>query len=441
MTASAGASGPSRRCLGEVDRAGRSGHPPDRRRRPRQPGRHGRDPRPAAARSIEPVARDVAPGRRRGAARGRGGRRRRAGGHGRRGRRRRPRPTTGSSGSSPGSSSWRPRPSSRRPGCGPRPSRRSSSCSPCPACSSSSSTTCCRPTRSGPAKFVLEGSVAITVATLLVALTGGAASPFFFAFPLIVGGAALVVSPPITLALTAAAGLGYLLAVIAGSPAGTLGPTTVAIVGINLTALVLLAYVAMVIAREQRRARDAAIRLSTVDSLTGLFNRTFFFAAIDREIARSARSGRGFCLLMMDLDELKSINDRLGHFYGDRVLRGVGEVISPGRPPDRHGRPLRRRRVRRPAARDRPDRRVRAGREDPHRRRRACVLDLPGDRTAAVAVDRRRQLPRRRPDGGRADHQRRRRDVRLEAGRQEPRDRRPDAAAGATRRRRCSIAR
>ena len=86
----------------------------------------------------------------------------------------------------------------------------------------------------------------------------------------------------------------------------------------------------MVIAREQRRARDAAIRLSTVDSLTGLFNRTFFFAAIEREIARSARSGRGFCLLMMDLDELKAINDRLGHFHGDRVLRAVGEVITSG---------------------------------------------------------------------------------------------------------------
>ncbi len=86
----------------------------------------------------------------------------------------------------------------------------------------------------------------------------------------------------------------------------------------------------MVIARAQRRTRDAAIRLSTVDSLTGLFNRSFFFAAMDREIARSARSGRGFCLLMMDLDELKGINDRLGHFYGDRVLRGVGEVITRG---------------------------------------------------------------------------------------------------------------
>ena len=47
----------------------------------------------------------------------------------------------------------------------------------------------------GAAKFAVEGSVAITVATLLVALTGGVQSPFFFTYPLIVGGAALVVSP------------------------------------------------------------------------------------------------------------------------------------------------------------------------------------------------------------------------------------------------------
>jgi diguanylate cyclase (GGDEF)-like protein len=182
----------------------------------------------------------------------------------------------------------------------------------------------------GPAKFVVEGSVAITVATLLIALTDGAASPFFFAYPLIVGGAALVVTQRITIALTAAASIGYVLAVLAGSPSGSLGPATAATVGFNLTALILLAYVAMVIARAQRRTRDAAIRLSTVDSLTGLFNRTFFFAAIEREIARSARSGRGFCLLMMDLDELKAINDRLGHFHGDRVLRAVGQVVLSG---------------------------------------------------------------------------------------------------------------
>ncbi|HET9345607.1 MAG TPA: GGDEF domain-containing protein [Candidatus Limnocylindrales bacterium] len=181
----------------------------------------------------------------------------------------------------------------------------------------------------GTAKFIVEGSVAITFATLLVLLTGAENSPFFFTFPLIVGGAALVVSPRVTFALAAIASLGYIFATsVPGT--GPVEPVTVAKVGINLTALVLLAYVATVIAREQRRARDAAVRLSTVDPLTSLFNRTFFFAAVDREIARSLRSNRGFCLLMMDLDELKSINDRYGHYFGDQVLRGVGEVIRSG---------------------------------------------------------------------------------------------------------------
>jgi diguanylate cyclase (GGDEF)-like protein len=180
----------------------------------------------------------------------------------------------------------------------------------------------------GTAKFIVEGSVAITFATLLVLLTGAENSPFFFTFPLIVGGAALVVAPRVTFALAAIASLGYIFAT--ALPEGPVQPVTVAKVGINLTALVLLAYVATVIAREQRQARDAAVRLSTIDPLTGLFNRTFFFAAVDREIARSLRSNRGFCLLMMDLDELKTINDRYGHYFGDQVLRGVGEVIRSG---------------------------------------------------------------------------------------------------------------
>src|SRR3954452_16575740 len=83
----------------------------------------------------------------------------------------------------------------------------------------------------GTAKFVLEGSVAVTFATLLVVLTGRETSPFFFTFPLIVGGAALVVSPRVTFGLAAAASIAYVIA-IAPPGSGGLPPTTVAIVGI-----------------------------------------------------------------------------------------------------------------------------------------------------------------------------------------------------------------
>jgi diguanylate cyclase (GGDEF)-like protein len=184
------------------------------------------------------------------------------------------------------------------------------------------------PATLGAAKYVLEGTVALTFATLLVLLTGGHESPFFFTFPLIVGAAALVVRPAATFVLTISAATGYIVATSLASGPGT--PVQLATVGVDLTALLLLAYVGSVIGREQRRSRDAALRLSAVDTLTGLFNRSFFFAALEREMARSARSGRGFCLLMLDLDELKAINDRAGHHAGDAALRAVAETIRGG---------------------------------------------------------------------------------------------------------------
>lgn len=179
----------------------------------------------------------------------------------------------------------------------------------------------------GDARPVVEGSVGITVATLLIVLTGGPASPFFFVYVLIAAGAALVLSPRMTVVVTAAALGGYLVGVLADPTLLPLSIDQQVVVAVNIAALVLLTYLALIIAREQRRSRDAAIKLSTVDSLTGLYNRAYFFAAIDREIQRSARSRRGFCLLMLDLDGLKPINDGYGHFEGDRVLRSVGDVI------------------------------------------------------------------------------------------------------------------
>jgi diguanylate cyclase (GGDEF)-like protein len=184
------------------------------------------------------------------------------------------------------------------------------------------------PSALGAAKYVLEGTVALTFATFLVLLTGGHESPFFFTFPLIVGAAALVVRATATFVLAICAAIGYLVATTLGSGPAT--PVQMATVAVDLTALSLLAYVGSVIGREQRRSRDAALRLSAIDPLTGLFNRSFFFAAIEREMARSARSGRGFCLLMLDLDELKTINDRAGHHAGDAALRAVADTIKGG---------------------------------------------------------------------------------------------------------------
>jgi diguanylate cyclase (GGDEF)-like protein len=182
----------------------------------------------------------------------------------------------------------------------------------------------------GPNKFVFEGCLAITLVTLLVILTGHEASPFFFFYPLIVAGVALVVRPAITVVMAGLASIDYAIAVGVDRNGIPLTDAALASVAINISAMLLLALVALYVAREQRRSRDVAIRLSTVDSLTELFNRAYFFAAVEREIQRSLRTGRRFGLLMMDLDGLKSVNDRFGHYQGDQVLKAVSRVIRNG---------------------------------------------------------------------------------------------------------------
>lgn len=182
----------------------------------------------------------------------------------------------------------------------------------------------------GTLRVVVEASAGIVMLTMLVILTGGAMSPFFFIYPLLVGGAALIASPRATLLLTAETAAAYFVGSF-WEPLGVdAARESMARVAISLTVLALLSYTGMVISRVQRRTREAAIRMSTVDSLTDLRNRAFFFNAVDREVLRSRRFRRGFCLLMMDLDGLKAINDRYGHYQGDLVLRAVAHVIRTG---------------------------------------------------------------------------------------------------------------
>lgn len=75
-----------------------------------------------------------------------------------------------------------------------------------------------------------------------------------------------------------------------------------------------------------RRARhDAA-----TDPLTGLSNRGVFDDALPREISRAQRYGTQLTLLMVDVDNLKRINDHGGHSAGDRALQQVAGMLRAG---------------------------------------------------------------------------------------------------------------
>jgi len=182
----------------------------------------------------------------------------------------------------------------------------------------------------GRARYWIEAGAALAFMAVLVGLSGGLSSPFLPGFFLIVAGASLAIDGMAPILLAVLAGLSYgLVGVLVAGPTAIM-PTQLAWLGFNVVALALLAYLATVAGREQRHARDAAIRLSRFDPLTGLYNRNFFFSVMDREIRRAVRMGRGFSLLMLDLDDLKPVNDTFGHQYGDRLLRAVTDVVQRG---------------------------------------------------------------------------------------------------------------
>lgn len=71
----------------------------------------------------------------------------------------------------------------------------------------------------------------------------------------------------------------------------------------------------------ERKADEARIAwLATHDSLTGLPNRSLLTERLNRTLASAQRYRRRFCLLFIDLDHFKDVNDQMGHHAGDEVL-------------------------------------------------------------------------------------------------------------------------
>ena len=67
---------------------------------------------------------------------------------------------------------------------------------------------------------------------------------------------------------------------------------------------------------------------ATTDGLTGLENHKTFYEILEKELWRSRRYGGQISLIMVDIDNLKKINDTYGHRAGDKVIREVSRKIK-----------------------------------------------------------------------------------------------------------------
>jgi len=81
------------------------------------------------------------------------------------------------------------------------------------------------------------------------------------------------------------------------------------------------------IALRSKRANDALREQALFDPLTNLANRRAFDDGLNSAIANYIRNGHEFCLLLVDLDHFRAINDIYGHGVGDEVLSQTGSAI------------------------------------------------------------------------------------------------------------------
>lgn len=81
------------------------------------------------------------------------------------------------------------------------------------------------------------------------------------------------------------------------------------------------------LAREIELMRQLEL-LSISDGLTGLYNRRHFDTKIIEEARRAYRQNHDLYLAVIDVDNLKDINDKYGHPAGDRLLKSVGDIIK-----------------------------------------------------------------------------------------------------------------
>lgn len=79
---------------------------------------------------------------------------------------------------------------------------------------------------------------------------------------------------------------------------------------------------------EFKRAELRLETLAATDALTGIYNRRYFLAELDKKVTQSQREGCALSLISLDVDHFKCVNDSFGHATGDGVLMQLVERVA-----------------------------------------------------------------------------------------------------------------
>ena len=181
--------------------------------------------------------------------------------------------------------------------------------------------------------FMGWSSLLIVFVTIIVLVDGGVSSPIATVYFLPLVFAALSYPVRSMIAVSVIDVTAYVFAAVA---VGGVSSTEVAFVALTL---VCASWMCAWQARIHEHQRSELSRVSRADALTGALNRRGFDERFAAELNRAERAGAALGLILVDLDDFKGTNDRLGHAAGDEQLRwAVAAMTATLRPSDAVGR-------------------------------------------------------------------------------------------------------
>ena len=177
-------------------------------------------------------------------------------------------------------------------------------------------------------KIGIETVAMLAFITWVLLFTGRTASPLLNCYLLVVITSALALGKTVTMIETAVIAACYL--VLGGPWTRGVLPTLAEASGLaaGFAPVLLVAYVTTMFSADIRYGLNRAKMLSETDELTGLLNMRGFAMVADRSFGQALRYGRPATILMIDSDNLKSVNDTLGHEAGNELLRQLARRIQ-----------------------------------------------------------------------------------------------------------------
>ncbi|NIW25500.1 MAG: diguanylate cyclase, partial [Gammaproteobacteria bacterium] len=176
-------------------------------------------------------------------------------------------------------------------------------------------------------KITLENLAMIAVLTVVLSQIGGQTSALVNLYLLPIISAALALGKRATALVTALVCLCYLLLASIQAGLQSLDRMVFAEALGALVPFVLVAFLTGMLAENIRRANRRLRDLADRDELTNLLNIRAFMRLAERDHKKTARKEGTYSILLVDVDQLKQINDTYGHEAGNRALGVVAEAL------------------------------------------------------------------------------------------------------------------